>query len=263
MNPLNNLHYELKSNRASDILTAKQLADQALKDPSARHEYFNFLKSLRDKKGPEYSTAVHQYASKLMQTKKPDIYPVEEDSQVNERVSDSAAIDNAQDRVDAHEERLSARGYTRSKDPTSNSEYQFIWTKPSAKLVHVVNYRYGTKGFPASWTRPANIEETIVKTDGQYELKSKSGKNLGKYPSKAGAEKRERQVNYFKHANEDTNPTDTITVDVPLLIRLLEYAREDAKTDMDLHNVTEKLIELSAQGKTLSMQDYNTIVGTN
>lgn len=43
----------------------------------------------------------------------------------------------------------------------------------------------------------------IVKVKGGYELKSKSsGKNLGKYPTKAGAEKRERQVQYFKHAGK-------------------------------------------------------------
>jgi predicted chitinase len=48
------------------------------------------------------------------------------------------------------------------------------------------------------------INEHIVKVKGGYELRSKHGnKNLGKYPSKAGAEKRERQVQYFKHAQED------------------------------------------------------------
>ena len=48
-----------------------------------------------------------------------------------------------------------------------------------------------------------NIDEHIVKVKGGYELKSKHGnKNLGKYPTKAGAEKRERQVQYFKHAGE-------------------------------------------------------------
>jgi hypothetical protein len=36
------------------------------------------------------------------------------------------------------------------------------------------------------------------------------------------------------------NTTDTITMDVPLFIRMLEYAKEDAKTDMDLHIATEK-----------------------
>jgi hypothetical protein len=37
------------------------------------------------------------------------------------------------------------------------------------------------------------------------------------------------------------NPRDIITVDVPLFIRLLEYAREDAQTDMDLHDVTDNI----------------------
>jgi len=58
------------------------------------------------------------------------------------------------------------------------------------------------------------------------------------------------------------NPTDTITVDVPLFIRLLEYAREDAKTDMDLHNVAEKAIALSENGATLTMANYNAIVNS-
>jgi hypothetical protein len=58
------------------------------------------------------------------------------------------------------------------------------------------------------------------------------------------------------------NPRDIITVDVPLFIRLLEYAREDAQTDMDLHDVAEKIISLAASGKTLTMDDYSSIVGS-
>ena len=58
------------------------------------------------------------------------------------------------------------------------------------------------------------------------------------------------------------NPRDIITVDVPLFIRLLEYAREDAQTDMDLHDLTENIISLSASGKILSMEDYSTIIGS-
>lgn len=57
------------------------------------------------------------------------------------------------------------------------------------------------------------------------------------------------------------NPKDKITVDVPLFIRLLEYAREDAKDDMDLHRVAENAIELSRYAGTLGMVDYGVIVG--
>jgi hypothetical protein len=56
------------------------------------------------------------------------------------------------------------------------------------------------------------------------------------------------------------NPTDKITVDVPLFIRLLEYAREDAKTDMDLHKITENILALSKTGKLLTMDQYDGIV---
>ena len=39
---------------------------------------------------------------------------------------------------------------------------------------------------------------TIKKIKEGYRLVSKKGKNLGTYKDKAGAEKRERQVQYFK-----------------------------------------------------------------
>ena len=59
------------------------------------------------------------------------------------------------------------------------------------------------------------------------------------------------------------NPKDTIKLDVPLFIRLLEYAREDAKDDMDLHRVAENVISLSSIGETLGMMDYENIVGSS
>lgn len=57
-----------------------------------------------------------------------------------------------------------------------------------------------------------------------------------------------------------TNEPDVIRVDVPLLIRLLEYAREDAKTDMDLHFFTENLIKKSTEGRVLTMADYDSLL---
>ena len=67
--------------------------------------------------------------------------------------------------------------------------------------------------------------------------------------------------NWFREGDE--NPADHVALDVPLLIRLLEYAREDAGTDMDLHRVAERLIDMSNEGRTLSMNDYDSIVGSN
>jgi hypothetical protein len=56
------------------------------------------------------------------------------------------------------------------------------------------------------------------------------------------------------------NNQDVIKVDVPLFIRLLEYAREDAKADLDLHNVAENIIKLSKTGEVLNMDQYPDIV---
>lgn len=53
---------------------------------------------------------------------------------------------------------------------------------------------------------------------------------------------------------------DIIKVDVPLFLRLLELAREDVKDDADLHDVTQKVIELS-QERPATMADYEEIVG--
>jgi hypothetical protein len=53
---------------------------------------------------------------------------------------------------------------------------------------------------------------------------------------------------------------DIIAVDVPLFIRLLEFAREDAGDDMDLHEVAERAIEAVKARGVLSMDDYKTLV---
>lgn len=63
-----------------------------------------------------------------------------------------------------------------------------------------------------------------------------------------------------KKIEKSSDPVDTVTVDIPLLLRLFEYSREDAKTDMDLHDITEKLIALSKEHKVLSMDQYPSIV---
>jgi len=59
---------------------------------------------------------------------------------------------------------------------------------------------------------------------------------------------------------EQEDPTDIIAMDVPLFLRMLEYAREDAEQDIDLHKVTERAIEAVKLRGLLSMEDYQDIV---
>jgi hypothetical protein len=59
---------------------------------------------------------------------------------------------------------------------------------------------------------------------------------------------------------EQQDAIDIVTLDVPLFIRMLEYAKEDAADDMDLHELATKTIALSKQRGILSMEDYNTLI---
>lgn len=52
---------------------------------------------------------------------------------------------------------------------------------------------------------------------------------------------------------------DIAKMNIPLFIRLLEYAREDSKSDMDLHFVAEAIAAGSKNG-TLSMISYDSII---
>jgi hypothetical protein len=60
---------------------------------------------------------------------------------------------------------------------------------------------------------------------------------------------------------KEEDKVDTITMDIPLFLRMLEYSREDASQDMDLHDVTEKANILGKEKGVLSMEDYDAIVG--
>ena len=52
---------------------------------------------------------------------------------------------------------------------------------------------------------------------------------------------------------------DIVQLDVPLFIRLLELAREDIKDDADIHDLAQKVIELSKNGP-IDMSSYNELV---
>lgn len=78
----------------------------------------------------------------------------------------------------------------------------------------------------------------------------------------------EKAENAFKHWIEtkeeanpvNFNPEDVIKMDVPLMIRVFEYIKEDVKDDVEIHEISARLISLSAMGRALNMDDYNQII---
>lgn len=118
------------------------------------------------------------------------------------------------------------------------------------------------------WSTKANISEDAVldryllsrginpkfATKDQKVAHSKTGQYL-KW-------RRDRETNVREEfsLDEAIDKRDTVTMNIPLLIRMLEYAREDAKTDMALHKVVEKLIAIRYRG-VLTMKEYKFVTG--
>jgi GNAT superfamily N-acetyltransferase len=74
------------------------------------------------------------------------------------------------------------------------------------------------------------VDEHIGKVKGGYRLYSHTGKNLGTFPSKAGAEKHEREVEYFKHRDsvKESTPVDPSVVQMKKRARMAHpFAKSD------------------------------------
>jgi hypothetical protein len=61
---------------------------------------------------------------------------------------------------------------------------------------------------------------------------------------------------------ETTDPQDHVSLDIPLLIRLFELMREGVKSDVDLHNIVERILAMKSHG-VLTMAEYEKIAGPN
>lgn len=100
---------------------------------------------------------------------------------------------------------------------------------------------------------------------------SEYDKDLRSYEKRKEHEKLDNKVrtrsrgilNAIRKIPEDIEQVeeDCIKINIPLMIRLLEYAREDAKDDVALHKAVERMIEISEGGeKELKMADYKAIM---
>ena len=57
-------------------------------------------------------------------------------------------------------------------------------------------------------------------------------------------------------------PLDILHLGVPLFIRLLEFSREDARSDEDLHRMTERLTEACSNNVVVGMEVYDEVTQT-
>jgi hypothetical protein len=125
-----------------------------------------------------------------------------------------------------------------------------------------------SEGLAAKQEKVKHLAERASRQVGNYGHQSSFAKHVqqSKSPSdrivqmaKSGA----KVSNRNGYRVEETDPVDTVTLDIPLLLRIMEYSKEDAQDDMALHDVTQRLIELSKKVDVINMDHYDAIVSGN
>jgi predicted ABC-type ATPase len=98
----------------------------------------------------------------------------------------------------------------------------------------------------------SNRDYDIIEKGGMQLPKDRAYSKLGQKIDKEELEK----IEYKKGGSIDKQ--DSVEMDVPLMIRIMELAREDIKSDKELHDVAERLIKIRNKG-VLTMDDYDFI----
>jgi predicted ABC-type ATPase len=98
----------------------------------------------------------------------------------------------------------------------------------------------------------SNRDYDILEKGGMQLPKDRAYSKLGQKINKADLEK----IEYKKGGSIDKE--DSVEMNVPLMIRIMELAREDVKSDKELHDVAERMIKIRNKG-ILTMDDYDFI----
>lgn len=141
---------------------------------------------------------------------------------------------------------------------------QEINQKAADRKVHLNQYA-------AIIAERVRLKESTLKDKADLKAKRKALQDIQMDPSTSKDPELKKELVRRKHElekqakekglDESADQVDSVTIGIPLLIRLLEYAKEDAQSDMDLHNVAERIIALSKEQDILSMDDYDAILG--
>lgn len=180
----------------------------------------------------------HEKTRKLLLTKK-----VAAQRAYNKRVNNEsmvARVQGGRKMVSAEAALRHARELAQKRQPGS---------KPTlSDIAHA--HRNLTSGIKHESEENESIDESFA-------VKDSSGKTVDVKFSESEAKKRAEELSKKtgqKHSvkfertamvrtvEEDTDGKDTVTLEIPALIRALEWAREDAEDDVEIHKFVEKLI---------------------
>jgi len=120
--------------------------------------------------------------------------------------------------------------------------------------------RYGGKAEDIMNKRSHKIAKKLAENENKDKVREVIRKVLMTPPANPEPEEI-NSVDFISNVKPVEDSTlNSIKLSIPLLIRMMEYAKEDAKDDLDLHFAAENMIELAKDNKTLSMKDYAQII---
>lgn len=156
--------------------------------------------------------------------------------------------------------------YVAADEPTRQAIIKDLFGKYTVEAEQVMTNKLVPKAPTSVQMTPhptepqAALGEHIVKHGSQYRLLSKHGnKNLGTFPTKAAAEKHEREVQYFKHAGESVEEGKGTSVKA-----WAAQVRNEHGSDVKFTNkvtaggIDNRAIARNAQGETVGVYNRNT-----
>lgn len=254
---------------AEEQVTAELEAERAIKEQRIKQ----YARKIADRVLEGKESAREKWTKSSAEREKKHTEREAEQAKLPKEKRSGAAIDALEKHLKTNEGRQELTPYEAGEaDGLSNEPYENPYLEGSKSYAEFrKGYRagYAERELDEGFQDFNKVEPYYVCIGGKpwkkfdyYEDARRAHDNLKKKWYKEGNPKYDTVTLMPADLDESIeNQPDAVTVDIPLLIRLLEYAREDAKTDMDLHNVAEKLIAFSEHGDTLTMANYDAIVG--
>lgn len=182
-------------------------------------------------------------------------------SKIQEDNEETYTLENLQEALPTHEFNALVRGYLNHKraakksgfKPLNFHQYAYISNKAKSMPISEKFIQERTLS-DAEKKKREEVALAIEKEHPGIEMSKKMA-----IATSVAKKTVSEEIEIQQLINEIADKVDTIEMNVPLLMKLMEYAKEDAKNDEELHRIMEKIVAASKEG-TLTMDTYKEIV---
>lgn len=145
-------------------------------------------------------------------------------------------------------------------DLPDNKKKEFVEAVKKAYEADNTQFDFDGRTYKITEKLVGNQDKLDVDGDGKIEADDLAALRAGKKVEESHMENETETPGQTQYPgsempaleNNESNPTDKLTLDVPAMIRALEKSREDFKSDADIHNFVQDLLKKKDQDVTTS-----------